>query len=116
MSARHPSTQVRLARPKALSTAWHQDVPMREEHPLMARWNMCLSRRPRIVATSNIVAAALFVMGCVGFYWPEFYTVSVTMFLGGSVVFLFAALSSALPVSSRPARDPSARHSSRSLK
>ena len=41
---------------------------------------------------SNILAAALFVAGCVGFYWPGLYVMSVTLFLAGSLLFLFSAL------------------------
>jgi hypothetical protein len=44
----------------------------------------------------NVVAAAFFVAGCVGFYWPGWCNASVTMFLGGSVLFLFGALGTAL--------------------
>jgi hypothetical protein len=44
----------------------------------------------------NIVAAALFVLGCVGFFWPGVYVGSVTVFLVGSVLFLAAAAGSAL--------------------
>ena len=35
-------------------------------------------------------------MGCVGFFWPSLYIGSVTLFLVGSLLFLFAALASAL--------------------
>ena len=44
----------------------------------------------------NVVAAALFVGGCVGFYWPGLYLGSVTLFLIGSLLFLTSALGSAL--------------------
>jgi hypothetical protein len=44
----------------------------------------------------NIAAAALFVLGCVGFFWPSLYLGSVTLFLLGSVLFLAVALASAL--------------------
>ena len=44
----------------------------------------------------NIAAAALFVLGCVGFFWPSLYVGSVTLFLVGSVLFLAAAAGSAL--------------------
>jgi hypothetical protein len=49
-----------------------------------------------LLAVSNIVAAASFVVGCIGFYWPSLYTGSVTAFLFGSVVFLFTAAATAL--------------------
>jgi hypothetical protein len=45
---------------------------------------------------SNVVAAALFVLGCIGFYWPRLFTASITAFLCGSVLFLLTALSAAL--------------------
>jgi small neutral amino acid transporter SnatA (MarC family) len=61
-----------------------------------ARLRAWLARRQRIVAMANVVAAALFVAGCIGFYWPRFFTVSVTAFLLGSVLFLLAALSTIL--------------------
>jgi hypothetical protein len=48
------------------------------------------------VAVSNVVSAALFVVGCVGFYWPSLYTGSVTAFLCGSILFFLGALGSAL--------------------
>jgi hypothetical protein len=44
----------------------------------------------------NITAAALFVVGCVGFFWPSLYLGSVTLFLIGSLLFLVTALASAL--------------------
>ena len=44
----------------------------------------------------NITAAALFVVGCVGFFWPSLYIGSVTLFLLGSLLFLVAALGAAL--------------------
>ena len=45
-------------------------------------------------ATSS--AAALFVVGCIGFYWPTLAAGSVTLFLLGSLLFLVSALGSAL--------------------
>ena len=44
----------------------------------------------------NVVAAALFVFGCVGFYVPVWYVGSVTLFLGGSLLFFLGALGHAL--------------------
>ena len=44
----------------------------------------------------NIAAAALFVMGCVGFFWPSLYVGSVTLFLLAVVLFLAASAGSAL--------------------
>jgi hypothetical protein len=48
------------------------------------------------IAISNILAAALFVAGSVGFFWPALYVVSVTLFLLGSLLFLLTALAGAL--------------------
>ena len=48
------------------------------------------------VAIANIVAAALFVGGCVGFFWPGLYVASVSLILAGSLLFLFSALAGAL--------------------
>ena len=62
----------------------------------LARLCWALDARRWVVAACNIVAAALFVVGCVGFYWPGLHAESVTMFLCGSALFLFAALGSAL--------------------
>lgn len=62
----------------------------------LARSCWCLDGHRWIIAVANVAAAALFVAGCVGFYWPGLYTGSVTMFLGGSVLFLLSALGSAL--------------------
>jgi YrhK-like protein len=45
---------------------------------------------------ADVVAAGLFVAGCIGFYWPRFFTVAVTAFLLGSILFLLAALSKIL--------------------
>ncbi|CAN5673907.1 hypothetical protein BH18ACT2_BH18ACT2_11270 [soil metagenome] len=47
------------------------------------------------ISVANIIAAALFVGGCVGFFWPGLYVASVTLFLIGSLLFLFSALGSA---------------------
>jgi len=44
------------------------------------------------ISVSKILGAALFVAGCVGFYWPGLYVLSVTLFLAGSLLFLFSAL------------------------
>jgi hypothetical protein len=60
--------------------------------PLAAR----LDGRRRLLAASNILAAALFVVGCVTFYWPTLAVGSVTLFLLGSVLFLVSALGSAV--------------------
>ena len=49
-----------------------------------------------LLAASNILAAALFVVGCVAFYWPTLGAASVTLFLLGSLLFLVSALGSAL--------------------
>lgn len=62
----------------------------------LARLCWALDGRRWILALCNVLAAALFVAGCIGFYWPSLYAGSVTMFLCGSVLFLFSALGSAL--------------------
>jgi hypothetical protein len=49
-----------------------------------------------VVSIANILAATFFVGGCVGFFWPGLYVVSVTLFLAGSLLFLFSALAGAL--------------------
>jgi hypothetical protein len=49
-----------------------------------------------MLSVCNIVAALLFVAGCVGFYRPVWYIPSVTLFLLGSVLFLLSALGAAL--------------------
>lgn len=49
----------------------------------------------RLQTASNIAAAALFVIGCVGFYSPRLHTGATTAFLFGSVLFLISALSAA---------------------
>jgi hypothetical protein len=48
------------------------------------------------LAVINIVAAAFFVVGCVGFFWPTLYAGSITLFLLGSILFLISALGNAL--------------------
>lgn len=49
-----------------------------------------------LLAVGNIVAAALFVVGCIAFYWPALAPGAVTLFLLGSLLFLVSALGSAL--------------------
>jgi len=49
-----------------------------------------------LLAASNVLAAALFVLGCIAFYWPTLAAGAVTLFLLGSVLFLVSALGSAL--------------------
>jgi hypothetical protein len=49
-----------------------------------------------VVSIANILAAALFVGGCVGFFFSGLYVASVTLFLAGSLLFLFSALAGAL--------------------
>ena len=44
----------------------------------------------------DILAAALFVAGSIGFFWPTRYVLSVTLFLAGSLLFLFSASAAAL--------------------
>ena len=62
----------------------------------LARLCWAVDARRWMLAVMNVVAAALFVMGCIGFFWPSLYVGSVTLFLVGSVLFLAAAAGSAL--------------------
>lgn len=62
----------------------------------LARLCWYLDGRRWALAAMNILAAALFVMGCVGFFWPSLYVGSVVLFLVGSLLFLAAASGSAL--------------------
>jgi hypothetical protein len=50
-----------------------------------------LERHGWILATANIVAAALFVAGCVAFYDPSLYAIGLTFLLAGSVLMLLSA-------------------------
>jgi len=63
---------------------------------LMARLCWSLDAHRWAISASHIFAAALFVCGCVGFFWPALYVVSVTLFLLGSLLFLLNALGGAL--------------------
>ena len=67
-------------------------------HPLSRAARLCwyLDAHRWSLAVMNIAAAALFVVGCVGFFWPSLYLRSVTLFLLGSLLFLLAALGTAL--------------------
>ncbi|HEX4981194.1 MAG TPA: YrhK family protein [Ilumatobacteraceae bacterium] len=78
------------------TTSWVPPAVKAEDRTWLARLCCRLDERRWVVAVSNVVAAALFVAGCIGFYWPGLYTSSVTMFLCGSVLFLLGALASAL--------------------
>jgi YrhK-like protein len=62
----------------------------------LGRVALGLEARRWLLAASNILAAALFVVGCVAFYWPTLGAASVTLFLLGSLLFLVSALGSAL--------------------
>ena len=62
----------------------------------LARACWALDAHRWLLTLCNVVAGALFVGGCVGFYWPGLYIGSVTLFLIGSVLFLVSALGSAL--------------------
>ena len=48
------------------------------------------------ISISNILAAALFVAGSFGFFWPALYVVSVSLFVLGSLLFLLTAVAGAL--------------------
>ncbi len=92
----HPNDQVRRLGPTVLSTSRDQPGVKADDLRWLARLCWCLDARRWIVSVSNVVAAALFVTGCIGFYWPGYYTASVTAFLCGSVLFFLGALGSAL--------------------
>ena len=62
----------------------------------VARLYRCLDVHRWAISASNILAAALFVAGCIGFFWPDLHVMSVTLFLAGSLLFLFSALAGAL--------------------
>ena len=62
----------------------------------LARLRSAIDARRWIVAVVNVAAAACFVIGSVGFYWPSWYAPSVTLFLIGSTSFLIAASATAL--------------------
>ena len=63
---------------------------------LLARLCWALDARRWLLSLCNVVAATLFVIGCVGFYLPTWYVGSVTLFLVGSLLFLLGALGHAL--------------------
>ena len=69
---------------------------MAQQMRTLARLCWYLDARRWALAAMNIVAAALFVMGCIGFFWPSLYVGSVVLFLVGSLLFLAAASGSAL--------------------
>ena len=62
----------------------------------LARLCWAIDARRWLLSVVNVVAATCFVFGCVGFYWPEWYAPSVTLFLVGSILFLISALGTAL--------------------
>ena len=62
----------------------------------LSRLCWALDTRRWLLSLCNVVAAALFVFGCVGFYVPVWYVGSVTLFLGGSLLFFLGALGHAL--------------------
>ena len=61
-----------------------------------ARVRRALESRRWLISVANIVAASLFVVGCIGFYVPARLVASVTAFLAGSVLFLFSAVAGAV--------------------
>jgi YrhK-like protein len=46
----------------------------------------------RMETVSNIGAAVLFIVGCIGFYSPSLHRAATTAFLLGSVLFLVSAI------------------------
>jgi YrhK-like protein len=63
---------------------------------LLARFCWALDARRWLLSGCNVIAATLFVVGCVCFYVPVWYVGSVTLFLVGSLLFLVSALGNAL--------------------
>jgi YrhK-like protein len=63
---------------------------------ILARLCWALEARRWLLSLGNVIAATLFVIGCVGFYIPMWYVGSVTLFLVGSLLFLLSALGHAL--------------------
>jgi hypothetical protein len=63
---------------------------------LLARLCWAVDARRWLLSLGNVIAATLFVIGCVGFYLPRWYVGSVTLFLVGSLLFLLSALGHAL--------------------
>jgi hypothetical protein len=53
----------------------------------LARLCWAVDARRWLLSVLNVVAATGSVVGCVGFYWPEWYAPSVTLFLFGSISF-----------------------------
>jgi hypothetical protein len=62
----------------------------------LARLCWALDARRWLLSLCNVLAATLFVAGCIAFYAPTWYVASVTLFLSGSVLFLVATLGHAL--------------------
>jgi cytochrome c oxidase assembly factor CtaG len=62
----------------------------------LARLCWALEARRWLLSLGNVVAALLFVAGCIAFYVPVWSVASVTLFLLGSLLFLVAALGHAL--------------------
>jgi hypothetical protein len=83
-----------VLRPPYSMRATHRVAPA--EVRRLARLRSAIEARRWIVAVVNIAAAACFVIGSVGFYWPDWYVPSVTLFLVGSLTFLLAASATAL--------------------
>jgi YrhK-like protein len=63
---------------------------------LLARLCWALDAHRWLLSVANVVAALLFVAGCIAFYVPVWYIGSVTLFLLGSVLFLVTAVGHAL--------------------
>ena len=72
----------------------HPDVAAEMSRLARVCWGLKAHRWA--ISVSNILAAALFVGGCIGFFWPAMHVMAVTLFLIGSLLFLFAALGMAL--------------------
>ena len=96
ITSRRPYERGRGLGSKGAATSWDDQAPRAGSIAWLARPCSWLAARHWVIGLANIVAAALFVAGCLGFYWPGLYTGSVTAFLLGSVLFLVGAVGSAL--------------------
>ncbi|HEX9854260.1 MAG TPA: YrhK family protein [Acidimicrobiia bacterium] len=63
---------------------------------ILARACWALDARRWLLTAAQVAAALLFVLGCLLFYRPHFYVHGVSLFLGGSLLILTAALGEAL--------------------
>ena len=93
------SPPARRGTPRAERLPWAVNHPLPDPRRFggpLARLARGLEAHRRLLAASNVLAAALFVLGCIAFYWPMLAAGGVTLFLLGSLLFLVSALGSAL--------------------